>query len=120
MGGFVGIPLSIRGGPRDETFKMTLGRRMEQGGPAAQERCRTCPSDLWPGAPLWPSLVLSTQLATRHRFPPSHHPEVVEAIEASGCHNRLSPKGPPAKCAAKIPPQFLVDERRTRNAVKLF
>ena len=30
MGGVVRIPLSMRGGPRDETFKMTLGPRTEQ------------------------------------------------------------------------------------------
>lgn len=30
MGGVVCIPLSMRGGPRDEAFKMTLGSRTEQ------------------------------------------------------------------------------------------
>jgi hypothetical protein len=30
MGGVVRIPLSMRGGPRDETFTMTLGPRTEQ------------------------------------------------------------------------------------------
>jgi ribonuclease HI len=30
MGGVVRIPLSMRGGPRDDTFKLTLGPRTEQ------------------------------------------------------------------------------------------
>jgi hypothetical protein len=30
MGGVIRIPLSMRGGPRDETFNMMLGPRTEQ------------------------------------------------------------------------------------------
>ncbi len=36
MGGLVRIPLSMRGGPRDETFNMTLGPRTEQNPYAAE------------------------------------------------------------------------------------